>query len=259
MINNVARIGNFTSSEIYNLMSEGKKGEWGKPCYTYIEECNMERRLGRSLTDEVYARPLTWGKLLESRVFDLLGLQYTITSSHTIKHPTLPWAGSPDGRMNNAICDFKCPMTLKSFCSLVDPMSANPELAVAAIRDNHKDGNKYYWQLVSNACLTNSDYAELIVYMPYESELEEIKEIANTGQPEHYWIWQALENELPFLKDNGEYSNINILRFRVYDYDKEALHKRVKEASEKLIDWPKSSTITLHDPALPGTTIVDKI
>jgi hypothetical protein len=124
MIRNESRIGNFTSSEIAALTTLAKDGKsFGKPALTYIEEKNMERRLGRSLDEEKSARALTWGKLLETRVFDLLGLEYVPLWKDTIVHPAIPfWAGSPDAEKPDTICDTKCPMTLKSFCQLVDPL-----------------------------------------------------------------------------------------------------------------------------------------
>ncbi len=67
----MVRVGNFTSSEIVALVSKGKeKGSFGKPALTYIEECNMERRLLRSVTDDVSARPLSWGLLVENIAFE---------------------------------------------------------------------------------------------------------------------------------------------------------------------------------------------
>ena len=69
------RIGNFTSSEIFNLMANGKKeGELGAPALTYIKECNMERRLGRQLENDQNARPTSWGNLCEGYVFSMLPL-----------------------------------------------------------------------------------------------------------------------------------------------------------------------------------------
>ena len=57
------RVGNFNSSEIVALTTQNKsKNGFGKPALTFIEECNFERRLDRSITDEVTARPLSWGK-----------------------------------------------------------------------------------------------------------------------------------------------------------------------------------------------------
>jgi hypothetical protein len=98
MIEIKSRIGNFTSSEIVALMSNGKGSMFGAPAKTYIEECNMERRLGRSITTEINARAISWGKLVERRAFDLLGIEYTLNSDETLTHPEIEfWAGSPDG------------------------------------------------------------------------------------------------------------------------------------------------------------------
>src|SRR6186713_1406515 len=121
MTTNTARVGNFTSSEIVALTKTGSRPmteeekeahkkanpksrkttieSWpGEAAITYIEEKNMERRLGRSIDDEKSAKPLIWGKLLEGHVFDKLGLEYTLSSTETIVHPTIPyWSGSPDG------------------------------------------------------------------------------------------------------------------------------------------------------------------
>lgn len=245
MSKNLARIGNFTSSEIVALTSTGKQAEgFGAPAITYINETNMERRLGRSLTDEISARPLVWGKLLEPRAFDMLGLEYIISSTETDIHPTIPyWAGSKDGikyDQGQTIIDHKCPMTLKSFCQLVDPLydGLTGMAAMDAVRNNHKEGDKFYWQLVSNACITGSKFAELIVYMPYESELTEIQVMAQQVPTEdlhkHYWIAMANEGELPFINDGGYYKNLNIIRFEVPQCDKDLLTSLVLKAGKLL-------------------------
>lgn len=272
MIKNYLRHGNFTSSEIVALLSEPtvaeKKqgGVWGKPALTYIEECNMERRLQRSLTDEISAKPLTWGKLLEQKVDDILGIKYSFCSTDTIMHPTIKfWSGSPDGIKHDegkTVVDFKCPMTLKSFCQLVDPLYEGLEGvdAINAIRENHKDGEKYYWQLLSNSILTGAKYAELIIYVPYESELQDIKVLAQQVPGEqlgkHYWIAMANEGELPFIKDGGYYKNLNIIRFEVPEEDKKFLTSKVLEAGKLLIQ--PSSLIAEHKPEL-GATIIEKV
>jgi len=238
---NEIRVGSFTSSEIVALTKVNKKGDgFGGPALTYISEKNMERRLGRSLSDETNARPLTWGKLLESRAFNQLGLEYILSSTETDQHPEIEyWAGSKDGikyDKGQTIADIKCPITLKSFCNLVDPIyeGLTGMDAMNKIRANHKDGEKYYWQLVSNAIITGSKYAELIVYVPYKSELPEIKMMCD-GEPNAYWITMAGEDELPFLIDGGYYKNLNIIRFEVPAEDKEHLTALVKKAGEMLI------------------------
>jgi hypothetical protein len=249
MIQNASRIGNFTSSEIAALMTNGKeKGTFGKPALTYIEECNMERRLGRSVTEESTARPLMWGKLNEKRVFEMLGLEYTLCSQETIVHPEINcWSGSPDGEKfdeGKTVIDFKCPITLKSFCQLVDPVLndkgevIHKALTIEAVRENHRDGEKYYWQLVSNAILTGAKYAELIVYVPYQSELQSIRDYAanlDGDQRGYYWLSGATDDELPYLIEGGLYKNINIIRFEIPESDKRALTGRVRVASERLI------------------------
>src|SRR5437870_1925329 len=120
-MNNPLRVGNFNSSSIVALTSIGSrkmekeellahKAQYPKSkkknidCWpgagalTYIAERNMERRLGRSLTQESNARPLVWGNLLERRAFKLLDTDYILVSQETIQHPLYScWAGSPDG------------------------------------------------------------------------------------------------------------------------------------------------------------------
>lgn len=249
--NNIARVGNFTSSEIVALTKDTKAFN------TYIEETNMERRLGRPLSDEAKARPLTWGKLLEPFGFSKKGFEYELCSQDTIPHPSIPyWTGSPDGRCPDTVIDIKCPMTLKSFCAMVQPLYDNMEgnEAIKAIRKKHKDGEKYYWQLVSNAILTGASFAELVVYMPYESELPEIKALAE-GNPDCYWIWAAMEDELPFLVDGGYYQNINTIRFEVPQEDKDHLTACVEKAGKLLIDRTPSVLIAHHDPDV-GATII---
>lgn len=266
MIKNHLRIGNFTSSEIANLMKKDRSGKgFGAPALTYIEETNMERRLARSLTDEVNARPLTWGKLIEERVFDMLGMEYILSSTDTIQHKQIPyWAGSKDGIKHDegkTVIDIKSPVTLKSFCQLVQPLYDGlcGIAAMNEIRENHKDGDKYYWQLVSNSILDDTKFAELIVYMPFESELEDIK-FAATNVPtqdlsKHYWIAMANDGELPFIKNGGYYNNINVIRFEVPIEDKEALTEMVIKAGQSLIDMP--SIIIASDSGIDNVTIID--
>ena len=60
------RNGNFTSSLIYNLMARDKSGKgFGVNALTYIEEKNMERRLGRAIESERDSRVMSWGSLCE--------------------------------------------------------------------------------------------------------------------------------------------------------------------------------------------------
>lgn len=234
-----SRTGNFTSSGIFRLMTNGRsKGSFGGPYYSYIEEKKMERRLGRSLTDDIFARPTSWGELCEGYVFDLLPEDYTPCSKTTLSHPVIEcWKGTPDATKHETVADVKCPKTLKSFCILVDSWKKG---GINMIRDKHDDGDKFYWQLVSNAILSKSKFAELIVYCPYQKELNAIREMASNfdgdKQSRFLWIASAYDDELPFIKDDGYYKNVNVMRFEVPVADKMALHSRVEEAAKELID-----------------------
>ena len=237
MINNSNRIGRFTSSEIVALLSEPtaaakKIGEvCGAPAKTYISETNMERRLGRSLNSEISSRPTSWGKLLEDYVFPLLGQDYRAMGMITMNHPTIDfWSGSPDAIKNDdgkTVVDIKCPYTLKSFCTLADCKT------IEDVRENHKEGEKYYWQLVSNAIITGSKYAELIVFCPYESELMSIRQMCE-GNTKYYWLMGSDNDELPFINDGGYYKNVNVIRFEVPQSDKDLLTNRVLAAGSLL-------------------------
>lgn len=268
MINNTARIGNFTSSEIVELTKKATdRKSFGVKALTYIKQTNMERRLGRALDGDTVAKPLTWGKLLEGRVFELLGLEYTLSSTVTDLHPVFPnWAGSKDGLKHDqdrTVADIKCPITLESFCNLVDPIyqGLSGIDAMNAIRDNHGEGDKYYFQLVSNAIINGCRYAELIVYMPYQSELADIKLSAQIVSGElmsrHYWIAMAGEDELPFIKDGGYYKNLNVIRFEVPEEDRKMLVDCVKKASALLIPWPGSVSEGAFAKVLPVAELED--
>lgn len=248
ILTNTARIGNFTSSKIVALTTNGRaKGTFGVPFYTYVAETNMERNLNRALGNESNAQALKWGKLLEKRVFDILPISYRLCSDDTIEHRHIKcWAGSPDCTIGEEVVgDVKCPLTLKSFCNLVQPLILGLEGmdAINWIRENHSDGEKYYWQLISNACITGAKTCQLIVYVPYLSELEKIRELARE-QPGNklYSIINSEDSELPYLFDDGYYKNLNIIEFPVTEFDKNFLTNRVKEGESMLIKRPECYT-----------------
>lgn len=237
------RIGNITSSEIVALVSNGtEKGSVGKPFKTYVDECNVERRLLRSISDESNARALVWGKVCEPVAFNKLGIEYILCSSQTIVHESIScWVGSPDGRKldeGKTVIDIKCPLTLKSYCTMYDCEN------IEQVRKNHKDGEKYYWQLVSNAILEKAKYAELILFMPFLDELEEIRGVVSGLEQSDlykaFWIANGNDEELPHLLRTGEYNNIKIIRFEVPQADKDLLTQRVHMAKSKLIPFYKS-------------------
>ena len=244
---NPLRIGNFTSSGIWPLttLARDKKSP-GAPYFAYIEEKRMERRHGLSISTDMDTRDTSWGKHVEKVAFDQMTTAYVLKSLITIPHPTIPsWVGSPDAigivKETLTVVDIKCPRSRKSFSELVDPLydGLTGMKAMDKIRDTHAQGDKFYWQLISNAILTGATHAELIVYMPYKSELEGIKALADNSNGEdmkrYSWIFWADEGELPHLKDNGFYKNLNIIRFEVPQSDKDFLTERVLLAEKELL------------------------
>jgi len=240
------RNGNFTSSEVFRLFKPGKgKGNYSVDAETYIEECNRERRLMRSIEIESDARPLLWGKACEPIAFNRLPLDYTLCSDQTIQHPTIPClVGTPDATTEIVLGEVKCPMTLTSFCQMVDPWYDEKTntwydgLTIEALRGGHKDGNKFYYQSLSNAILTGKSKAQLIIFVPYEDELEEIRQSIE-GNPKYYWLWMSEKEQLPYLIKGAHYKNINLIEFDIFDRDVSIFENRVKECGEKLIPFPK--------------------
>ena len=217
---NPIRSGRFTSSSMHPLMKSDRSGNgFGAPALTYIEEKAYERRLGRSLSTEVNARPTLWGKCLEPMAFSRLPIEYELTSDKTLQHPLYPfWVGSPDGVSDSAVFDIKCPYTLKSFCKLVDPQTDLKDYAP-----------EYYWQLVSNAILTMKSEAELIVFCPFKKDLDEIR-LRALDNDDFRFIQYLDDREMPYLIEGGYYRDLNFICFTVPKADIDALTERVEMA-----------------------------
>jgi len=235
-MNNI-RVGRFTSSEIYNLMTLAKDGKsFGKPAITYIRTKNNERGLLRSIDKNVSARPTSWGKVLEALAFEKLSLNYKLSSQETITDSKIDcWAGSPDGFFTDGdkkgVYDIKCPYTLNSFVDLVNCRTG------ADLKENFPE---YYWQLVSNAILTDSELCELIIYCPYKDELENVKEAVDNydGNPnEVAWINFSMDEDLPYLLREGKYKDLNVIRFDLSKEDKQLLISTIIRASKELIPY----------------------
>lgn len=269
---NKIRIGRFTSSKISCLAQPGKrdmtpeelfarpsKGKGSKTttiedynlfseaALTYIDERNMERECGRSLTVQTHSRPLSWGQLVQHKAFKILGTDYEWCADQTIAHAEHGdiWVGSPDciiyeGEQAIEPGEIKCPATIKSFIQFARCKNIDD------IREKHPDGETYYWQLVSNGMILESTgkikkftHAQLIIYCPYEHELESIKELASqkeNNQALYYWIFNSYDNQdLPHIVNNGKLKNIYIFAFEVPQEDQDLLKKKVVAGGEMLI------------------------
>ena len=85
---NLMRIGRFTSSGVWQLMTNGRAaGTPGKPFETYCRQKAREKRLFRSITNDSSSKPTNWGKYMEKRAFSKLDIDYSLTSDVTTEHP----------------------------------------------------------------------------------------------------------------------------------------------------------------------------
>ena len=270
--NSKTRVGNITSSGIADILTLAKNGkDFGAPALTYIADCNMERRFDLPIGNGGGGTETEWGTTIEPFVHDILPLTYEYSSQITATHPDIDWwCGSADGINHTdgikAVFDIKAPFTRASFHGLVMPLYCGLTGidAILAVRDGfthngidypaHKSGKKYYWQLVSNACINGTDWAELIVYMPYQSEL---LEIGKTLQEHPRLKW--LGDTAPFINDGGFFKNLNIIRFEVPKSDKDLLTAKVREVGQYLIKRTESPNVIIAAPTeIAGVTIVEK-
>ena len=253
ILNNEIRVANFTSSQIHRLIGFGKRAMTadelaGRPksgtgsavktiedpntlsqeAHNYIAEKRMEQRIGRSISIEKQTRATLWGHYMEQRVHDKLPTSYRLIGKKSEAHPTiLHWVGSPDNdcKAESVVGDIKC-YEPKNFCEYVDCLSKND---IALFRSEFP---QQYWQLISNACILGMDFIEAIIYIPYFSELPEIRQSvldldSEDDKKKYGFIAYASYNELPYIADGCAYKNLNIFRFKAPIEDKEFLKQRV--------------------------------
>jgi hypothetical protein len=256
IISNEHRIGNFTSSEIWKLTTTGKGvNGFGAPAITYIKEKNLERKLGRSIKTEAYSKPMAWGNLIETYVFEeKLGLEYQIQSKSTDIHPEIKfWSGSKDLIVTGKkIGEIKC-YEPKHFAEYADALlSKDTEFL-------KKECPEEYWQMISNSIINQVPNAEAILYIPYKSELAKIREYASNYDCSDPWqyrfIAESEDDSLPYIPDNGYYLDLNRFEFEVPQEDKDFLTERVLLAGSMLINPVMLAT---HDEEV-NATIVEQI
>lgn len=222
------RIYGVTSSQVHLLMKKGN-GIHGfeAGALTYIEEKRMNKLLGRSVAPRGTGRAALWGNFMEMYVFSQLPLGYTIHSKTTFAHPYIHgWSGSPDVLViDKLVGDIKC-YEPKNFVATVQVMREN---SISLLREKCPEE---YWQLVSNAAITGVPVAQLILFMPYQSQLAEIRELAanyDGDAPWQYrWIYESKDADLPYIPDgNPHFKNLEIFEFEVPQEDIERLMARV--------------------------------
>ena len=229
---NKLRIGNFTSSEIYRLF------ESKRVCDTYIAEKNIERRMGLSLKQEVYSRPMAWGEIIEIWVHEKeLGISYTPSGTETFAHPDFDyWAGSPDFICESKQLIAECKgYERKNFSVYADAIMSND------LNRLREDCPSEFWQLVSNATILGMDYIQPILFMPYLSQLPDIRMFAeniNIEDPARFkYICDSQDCQLAYLLDGGYYKNFVTNIYKVEDSLKNELTDKVRLAGTYLKEF----------------------
>jgi len=269
-----SRVSNFSSSQMFRLMTPGNRKMtpeekkawkidnpgsrkqntdcWSTPStgfLTYVQEKIWEAKLKRSINTPANTRPIIWGKVMEVYCLQRkLGLNYRdANNTGRLRHDKLSqWTGVPDTLRNGVVGDIKCQSSLIKFCKLNDAIDSGLEALIAEVPE-------YYWQLVSNAVLTGVDKAELILFVPYASELEEIQnfvaglddnEIEGLSQFQLKWIFDEIadfmmegkEPSFAYLPDGSDYKDLTIYEFDVPPTAKKLLEFRVDMAIKMLND-----------------------
>ena len=247
------RTSTFSSSSIYKLVKSGrsKDQDFSAIGLSYIKEKSYEIRLGQSLGSDQSSKATSWGNVVEAYAYSkipsyVLESTARIASDKRRKHPSLMWTGASDFESETLVGDIKCPFTRKSFCEQVDIYS---KVGAGNIEAFKLEKPEYYWQLVSNCILANKEFAMAVVYCPREDDVLEILSESNEGydannsdtlnQAKEKIKWLILE-ETPYLKKECEYSDINYVKFKVPQADKEFLIDRVTLAQNELEKLLKS-------------------
>jgi hypothetical protein len=214
-----SRTATFSSSSAWKLFTTGKGGKGlGAPALKYIKQVRQEGKLGRSIKNQVEAKQTSWGTFLESRVFKMVDTSYQhVAHQGRLVHPDHNrWTGIPDFLSGyDTVSDCKCPFNPEKFC---DKMEALQDYGTFK-----KEFPEDFWQLVSNLVLLRANgldinFIEAVNYMPYRSELDEIRMCAGDDKSMR-WLEYTPDEGLPWLPDGGHYKNLNIHRFQVMERD----------------------------------------
>jgi hypothetical protein len=217
-------------------MTKNKAGtDFGAPALKYIKQTKQEMKLGRSIKNDFEAKQTSWGTFLENRVFrKLLDSSYQdVTKEGRLFHSEIKhYSGVPDFlKDTDTVADCKCPFNLEKFCDKME-----------ALEDYGKFKEEFpedFWQLISNVVLLRDNgidikYIESINYMPYLSELPDIR-IAADGDRSMRWLDYTEDKGLPWLPDGGHYKNINIVRFRPMERDVGEFIDTIKKSVDLLL------------------------
>lgn len=236
-MDNTLRAGFLTSSQASRVVASLKNGNPSSAFYTYVKEVFAEEMMQRVYDTEVKSRPILWGSLMETVLFDRLGMGWTMTHKQTMVHEKYSdfWSGTPDFIAAEKIAEAKC-FQPKNFSLL------SVAINYGDIDYLKEEFPKEYWQCVSNAMLAKKKTAVLVAFMPYRKDLVAlIKEIEDTAyleerglNPEdYYWLTRSDIETMAYLPDDSPMDDINMLEFDIPQEDADLLEERMLLAKKE--------------------------
>lgn len=161
---NQARIGRFTASEIFKLMTEPRNkadkeaGKLSEGAMTYVHQKVAEVMTGQPKS-ESYAYPLVYGKELEPQAIEYFIKKTGFSYEPAMFVPFGDHAGaSPDGYINGTDgLECKCPFQSEN---MVDYLLLTDQFD---LKRNHPN---YYWQVMSGLLFTDKEKWHFVCYDP---------------------------------------------------------------------------------------------
>lgn len=197
------RIGRFTSSEMYRLITPPKTkedkdaGKLSETALTYVNEKVAETLTGMAKQNS-YAYPLVYGKETEAQAIEVFcertgfiwdEIGFVSFGDHA--------GGSPDGIINETdILEVKCPYAIDT---QVDYLQLTDQWDLMRLKP------AYYWQCMSNLLFTGKERAHFVSFDPRYPDKQQIvhiviKPITDDFQKITDKIAKAVEEKLKILK-----------------------------------------------------------
>lgn len=164
------RLGKFSASQIYRLMTEPKlkkdkyEGKLSDGAITYVYESVAESLTGIRAKEEFTSKFTEWGIENEPIAKKVYETVFNVTVTDTGHIPYGEHAGgSPDGLVGeDGLIEIKCPYTITSHLEhYLKELSKKPE---------------YYWQCLMYMLITKRQWIDFVSWHPsYEPKLQLVK------------------------------------------------------------------------------------
>lgn len=230
---NKNRIGAISSSKAHLLMAKGTgKKDFSVACYTYLDGLKRERRFGKSLDEDFYSRPTSWGNMMEKYVSDnKISFEFKHIGDTTFNHQQVNgWVGTPDFIGADTVAELKCyyPDKFTSYAECLE---------LESVEDLKKNFKAEYWQIVSNTCVLDLEYGAACLFMPKQDDIMNVAKYVEDYDGSDAWKYRFIHEEIvadpdnpsiPFIPTESTYKDFYFFKFKIPQEDKEILTERIK-------------------------------